>query len=116
MKFRTLFYTISFDFAVKIVRLGKDLQLQNEYILSKQIIKSGTSIGANVNEAQYAQSSADFISKMSIALKEANETVYWLRLLMKTEYISSELFEELNNDITDIKYILIAIVKKSKGI
>ena len=79
----------SFDFAVRIVNLNKYLyNEQKEYVLSKQLLRSGTSIGANVSEAERAQSKADFISKMSIALKEANETNYWLKLLYKTDYLS----------------------------
>ena len=79
----------SFDFAVRIVNLNKYLNNeQKEYVLSKQLLRSGTSIGANVSEAERAQSKADFISKMSIALKEANETNYWLKLLYKTDYLS----------------------------
>ena len=79
----------SFEFAVRIVNLCKFLRKQHkEYILSKQIMRSGTSIGANVAEAQRGQSKADFAAKMNIALKEANETQYWLKLLYRTEYIS----------------------------
>ena len=79
----------SFDFAVRIVNLNKYLNNeQKEYVLSKQLLRSGKSIGANVSEAERAQSKADFISKMSIALKEANETNYWLKLLYKTDYLS----------------------------
>ena len=79
----------SFDFAVRIVNSNKYLNNeQKEYVLSKQLLRSGTSIGANVSEAERAQSKADFISKMSIALKEANETNYWLKLLYKTDYLS----------------------------
>lgn len=79
----------SFDFAVRIVNLYKYLtNEQKEYVLSKQLLRCGTNIGANISEAQRAQSKADFISKMSIALKEANETLYWLKLLYKTDYLN----------------------------
>ena len=102
------------NFAVKVVNLYKFLaESKKEFILSKQILKSGTSIGANVSEAQRAQSKADFISKMSIALKEANETEYWLRLLYETQYISKTQFENLHNDLSEIIKILMAICKTS---
>ncbi len=81
----------SFEFSVRIVYLAKYLRHdQKEYTLSKQILRCGTSIGANVAEAQRGQSTADFAAKMTIALKEANETQYWLRLLHRTEYISEK--------------------------
>ena len=84
----------SFDFAVRIVNLNKYLNNeQKEYVLSKQLLRSGTSIGANVSEAERAQSKADFISKMSIALKEANETNYWLKLLYKTDYLNKSQYD-----------------------
>lgn len=104
----------TFDFALEIVLLYKFLAGNKEFILSKQIVRSGTSIGANVEEAQAAQSKADFISKMSIASKEARETKYWLRLLCKSNYIDdyskkNKLFEELNSIIN----IITKIVKTS---
>ena len=86
----------SFDFAVRVVNMYKHLTVnKNEYILSKQLLKSGTSIGANVSEAQKAQSKADFHTKMTIALKEANETYYWLRLLYKTNFLTSKEFSSI---------------------
>ena len=104
----------SFKFAVKVVNLYKFLtENKKEFVLSKQILKSGTSIGANISEAQRAQSKADFISKMSIALKEANETEYWLRLLYETQYIGKPQFEILHNDLSEIIKILMAICKTS---
>jgi TIGR02436 family protein len=104
----------SFDFAVRIVSLYRYLcDDKREYILSKQLLRSGTSIGANVSEAQHGQSKADFASKMNIALKEANETLYWLKLLHKTDYITDNQFSSIEKDIKDIKNILIAICKKS---
>ena len=102
----------SFEFAVRIVNLYKYLTAEyKEYVLSKQLLRCGTSIGANVAEAQRGQSKADFISKMSIALKEANETHYWLRLLFRTEYLSKTQFESLDKDITEILSLLTAICK-----
>ena len=82
--------------------------------MSSQLLKSGTSIGANIREAEFAQSKADFIHKMSISLKEANETDYWLELLYKTKFISDRTFEKLKSKSTEILKILITIVKSSK--
>lgn len=102
----------SFSFAVRIVNLYKHLtQLQKEYVMSKQLLRCGTSIGANIAEAQRGQSKADFRAKMSIALKEANETDYWIRLLYKTEYLNDTQYESLIADIQEILSILIAICK-----
>jgi len=109
-------YQKSFQFAVRIVNLCKYLQTeQKEYVLSKQILKSGTSIGANVAEAQEAQSRADFASKLNIALKEAKETDYWLRLLHTTEYISDGQFRSMIADCDEIESLLVSIVKASKS-
>ena len=108
--------TKSFDFAKRIVNLNKFLNKEkSEYILSRQILKSGTSIGANVFEAQNAQSNADFLSKMKIALKEATETLYWLMLLYETDYINSSTFESLKADLDDIRNILGSICKTTSG-
>ena len=102
----------SFAFSVRIVNLQKYLvNRKHEYILSKQICKSGTSIGANVAEAQRAQSTADFVAKLKIALKEANETQYWLQLLYETEYLTDREFKSLHNDLLEILRILTAICK-----
>ena len=104
----------SFDFAVRIVNLYKYLNNeQKEYVLSKQLLRSGTSIGANVSEAERAQSKADFVSKMSIALKEANETNYWIKLLYKTDYLNKSQYDSINTDINELISILIAICKSS---
>ena len=100
----------SFRFAVRIVNLTKILK-QKEHTLSGQLLRSGTSVGANVAEAQNAQSKADFVAKMSIALKEANETYYWLRLLHRTEYISQKEFESMKQDADELIRILVAICK-----
>jgi four helix bundle protein len=106
----------SFDFAVRIVNLYKYLtKTHKEYTLSKQILRCGTSIGANVAEAQRGQSKADFISKMSVALKEANETHYWLKLLYKTEYISQAQFDSLEKDTLELVGLLMAICKTANS-
>lgn len=104
----------SFDFAVRIVNLYKHLSGEKkEFILSKQLLRSGTSIGANVSEAQRGQSKADFTAKMSIALKEANETYYWIKLLFKTDYLTEQQFISLETDITEIIKLLVSICKTS---
>ena len=100
---------------MRIVRLYKHLtQTQREFVLSKQILRSGTSIGANVSEAEYAQTKADFHSKMSIALKEANETHYWLRLLYASDYLSQSAFESMCNDVNELIRLLISICKSTQ--
>lgn len=102
----------SFDFAVRIVNLYKCLTFEKkEYVLSKQLLKSGTSIGANIAEAQRGQSTADFASKMCIALKEASETEYWLKLLFHTDYLSQQEFQSLIIDLQEILRLLTAICK-----
>ena len=102
----------SFEFAVRIVNLTKYIRRkEREFVLTKQLLRCGTSIGANVSEAQRAQSKADFYAKMSIALKEANETYYWLRLLHRTEYISQKEFESMKKDADELLRILVAICK-----
>ena len=102
----------SLAFSVRIVNLHKYLTAQKkEYILSRQICKSGTSIGANIAEAQRAQSTADFVAKLKIALKEASETQYWLQLLHETNYLSDKAFNSLHSDLLEILRILTAICK-----
>ena len=104
----------SFDFAVRIVNLYKYLFFEKrEHILSKQLLKSGTGIEANVAEAQKAQTGPDFNSKMCIALKEANETYYWLRLLYKTDYLNETEFCSMESDVREIIAILTSICKKT---
>lgn len=104
----------TFDFAVRIVNLFKNMTTERkEFVLSKQILRSGTSIGANVAEAQYAQSRPDFKSKMNIALKEAGETEYWLKLLKATDYLTEKEFKSLSDDLTPIIKMLIKIVQNS---
>lgn len=105
----------SFLFAVRIVKLCKHLNAgKKEYTLAKQLLRSGTSVGANIAEAEQAQSRADFISKMSIALKEAGETDYWLRLLRATEYLNEEEFRSIYKDCGELEKMLTAIVKTTK--
>ena len=105
----------TFDFAVRIVNLHKYIsEKEKDPVLSRQILRSGTSIGANVHEAEKAQSLADFYSKMSISLKEANETFYWLKLLCKTEYITESEFISMNQDLSEIIGILTAICKSTQ--
>lgn len=105
----------AFAFAVRTVKLCQHLQnKKHEYVLSKQLLRSGTSIGANISEAQQGQSRADFVSKMSIALKEAAETKYWLRLLEATDYLTQKEFISLYDDCVEIEKMLTRIVKSSK--
>lgn len=104
----------SMDFAVLIIELVKRLKEKRESIISNQIGRSGTSIGANIREAQYAHSSADFVSKLQIALKEANETGYWLELLFKTKYIDEVEYKKLDSICTSIRVMLISSVKTMK--
>lgn len=103
----------SFDFAVRIVNVCKYLQGQKEYTLSNQLLRSGTSIGANVNEAQAAQSKKEFIAKLSIASKEARETKYWIDLLVKTGYLpqNSSKVITLNQEIIELVKLLTSIIK-----
>ena len=105
----------SFRFAVRIVNLCKFLQNEKkEYILYKQLFRCGTSIGANVAEAQQAQSRADFVSKLNIALKEAYETDYWLRLLHETNYLTESAFQSVISDCRELEKLLISIIKTAK--
>ena len=106
----------SFQFSVRIVKLCKYLQEEKkEYTLSKQLLRAGTSIGANVAESQQGQSRADFIAKLSIALKEAVETNYWLRLLNATDYLSEAEFSSIMEDCREIEKLLTAILKTSRN-
>ena len=106
---------LSMDFAVRVVKLYKYLcSAKKEFVLSKQLLKSGTSIGANVREAIYAQSRNDFIAKMSISLKETSETEYWLKLLHTTSYLNDKQFNSINDDCSRIARILTAIINTSK--
>ena len=105
----------SLDFAVHIINLVKDLKSKHETIISNQIGRSGTSIGANIREAQYAHGKPDFIAKMQIALKEANETGYWLELLYKTGYIIEQTYKSLDSACTSIRVMLISSINTSKS-
>ena len=105
----------SFDFAVRIVNLYKFLcDDKREYVLSKQLLRCGTSIGANVHEALQAQSKRDFLSKINIALKEANEALYWIELLYATEYIDGKQKDSIYSDCNEIVSILVSTVKTTK--
>ena len=105
----------SFAFAVRIVNLYKHLtETKKEFVLSKQLLRSGTSIGANVTEAEQAQSTLDFISKMSIALKETSETKYWIRLLASTNYLTEAESASILTDCIELEKILVSIIKTAK--
>ena len=102
----------SFDFAIRIVKLYKYLmEEKKEFVLSKQILRSGTSIGANINEAQQGQSKKDFLMKMNISLKECTETKYWIELLSATDFINLEQKNSIMNDCIEIEKMLTSIVK-----
>ena len=105
---------LSMDFSVDIIELVKHLKSMKESIISNQIGRSGTSIGANIHEAQYAQGKRDFISKLEIALKEASETGYWLELLHKTNYIDEQSYKSLSAKCTSLRVMLIASCRTAK--
>ena len=107
---------LSYNFGVRIVKFYKYLSSRQVYVLSKQILRCGTSIGANVHESIHAQSKADFINKMNIALKEADETDYWLRLLRDSDVIEEEEFKSLQTDVKQIIGTLVKIIKNSKSV
>ena len=105
----------SFDFALRIIKLFKYMHTEHrEYILSKQILRSGTAIGALVREAQFAHSKADFLNKLTVALKEANETKYWLELLWKSGYINNKMYQSIEPDIDELLKLLISSTKTVK--
>ncbi len=105
----------SYLFAIRIVRLYKFLcGEKKEFVLSKQLLRSGTAIGALIKEAEFGQSKADFINKMSIALKEANETDYWLHLLKDTDFLNEKMFDSISADCVELIKMLVATVKTSK--
>ena len=106
---------LSMEFSVDIIRLVRQLKAEHETIISDQIGKSGTSIGANIHEAQYAQSKKDFISKLEIALKEASETGYWLELLHRTKQIDQQTFDALSSKCTALRVMLIASCRTVKN-
>ena len=105
----------SINFALRIIKLYKFLNdSKKEYVISKQLMRSGTSIGANVSESEHAESKADFIHKLSISLKEANETKYWIDLLHMSDYITDLEYISISQDINEILKLLISIIKTSK--
>ena len=105
---------MSMSFSVQIINLVKDLKAKHESVITNQIGRSGTSIGANIYEANYAQGKKDFISKLEIALKEASETGYWLELLYRTNYIDEPAYKLLNDQCTSLRVMLIASCKTAK--
>lgn len=105
----------SFTFAIRIVKLYRYLvDEKKEYVLSKQLLHSGTTIGALVREAEHGQSKADFINKLSISLKEANETDYWIELLYQTDYLGEKEYLTIKEDAVELIKLLVAIIKTSK--
>ena len=106
----------SFAFAVRIVRLYQYLcEQKREFVLSKQLLRSGTSVGAMVREAEHAETKNDFKHKMGIAQKEINETIYWLELLKETDYLTEEQFENINKEAIEIIKLVTAILKSAKS-
>ena len=102
----------SYNFAIRTVNLNRHLRdNKHEYVLSKQVLRCGTAIGALIREAEFGQSRADFRNKMYVALKEANETDYWLNLLKDTQYIAEKEFESLSSDCSELIRMLVATVK-----
>lgn len=105
----------SYAFAIKIVRLSQSLLSEKkEFVLSKQVLRSGTAIGALIRESEFAASKADFINKLTVSLKEANETEYWLMLLHDTNYLSGAEFQELKSDCNELIATLVSSIKTSK--
>lgn len=115
MKRENIIVVKSFEYAVLVTRTTKFLEdKKKEYVISKQLLRAGISIGANISEAQQAESTADFIHKLSVSLKEANECKYWIKLLSATGYIEPTIFQELIKNTQEIINILVAIIKTSK--
>ena len=105
----------SYAFAIRIERLSQFLQTEKrEFVMGKQVLRSGTAIGALIREGEFGQSKADFINKLSISLKEANETEYWLSLLKDTDYIEQKLFESLQSDCNELIAMLVSSIKTAK--
>ena len=112
----SLLHAKSYAFALRVVRMARFLrEEQQEFILSKQVLRSGTAIGALVRESEFAQSGADFINKLSIALKEANETDYWLCLLRDSDYIEEQAFSSMEDDCGELIALLISSIKTVKN-
>jgi four helix bundle protein len=106
----------SFRFAVRIVKLYQYLcEEKKEYVMSKQLLKSGTSVGAMISESEYSESKADFVHKLGVAQKESNETAYWLELLKETEYISIKEYESLNMDAVELIKLITSSIKTAKA-
>jgi len=106
----------SFAFAVRVVRLYQFLcEQKKEFVLSKQLLRSGTSVGAMIREAEHAETKKDFTHKMGVTQKEINETIYWLELLKETDYLLSEQFESINTDAVEIIKLITAILKSAKS-
>lgn len=106
----------SFAFAIRAVKLYQYLaETKKEFVLSKQLLRSGTSVGAMVREAEHSESKADFIHKMAIAQKEINEGIYWLELLSATDYLSKEQFESINTDAVELIKMITSIIKTTKS-
>ena len=114
MEKRNVIKEKSFAFAIEIIFLYKVLAERKEFVLSKQMLRSGTSIGANIREGEHAQSKADFIHKLSISLKEANETEYWIDLLFETKYITEIEFQNIKPKIIELLKLLTSIINTSK--
>ena len=106
---------LSMEFAIEIVNLVKVLKMRHETIISNQIGRSGTSIGANINEAQYAQGKKDFISKLEIALKEASETGYWLELAYRANYIDAQQYKTLSDKCATLRVMLVSSCRTAKA-
>jgi four helix bundle protein len=104
----------SYAFALRVIKMYKYLCSQKEYVLSKQVLRSGTAIGALVAESIFAQSKADFINKLSISLKEANETLYWLSLLRDSDYINEVMFDSIKKDNEELIRLLVSSIKTAK--
>ena len=116
MSHNSILRTKSFDFAVRIIKLYKFLKKQHsEYELSNQLLRSGTAVGALIREAEHAESRKDFSHKLTIGLKEANESIYWLELLFATDYINKKMFDSLIKDSAELLKMLIASVKTIKN-
>lgn len=110
----SLAYQKAYDFAIRIVKAYRFLKQNEEYVLSKQLLRSGTSVGANIAEANGAISNAEFSSKIGIAYKEILETKYWLSLLKDTEYLTEDIYNSIFNDADEIAKILYSILKKTR--
>ena len=106
----------SFAFAIRIVKLYQFLTNEHrEYVISKQVLRCGTVVGAMVREAEHSESTSDFVHKMAIAQKEINETIYWLELLHQTNYLNSEQFESINSDSVELIKLITSIIKTTKS-